>query len=245
MQTKDNSTYIVGHRGFSAAFPENTALSVTQAIENGVNAVEFDVQCSKDGTPWVFHDETLNRLTGQSGLIYEHTDDELAQLSAYYPDKFGDEFKGTPLTTLSEMVAVLASHPNVEVFIEPKTESLEHIGVEKMMDAILNISEPLGERRYIISFHTGALAYVKNHLPTVWVVDDFSPTTHAKALELHPTILCASKELLHNGLPNWHSELNSEWLVYSADDEATLRKFQAMNIPRIETNDIAAIKPYL
>lgn len=242
---RQHHTYIVGHRGFSAKFPENTALSITQAIENGVNAVEFDVQCSKNGTPWVFHDETLNRLTGQNGLIYEHTDDELKQLSAYYPEKFGDAFKGTPLTTLSEMVEVLTSHPKVEVFIEPKTESLEHVGVETMMDAILKISEPLGARRFIISFHTGALAYVTGTLPTVWVVDDFSPNTHAKALALNPSVLCASKALLHNGLPDWHSNLNSEWLVYSADDEATLKKFQAMNIPRIETNDIGAIKPYL
>lgn len=245
MQTKDKTTYIIGHRGLPKHFPENTALSITQAIEHGVNAVEFDIQCSKSGTPWVFHDKSLNRLTGQSGLIFEHTDEQLAQLSAHYPERFGDQFAGTPICTLAHMVDVLMPYPNVDVFIEAKTESLEFIGVSTLMDSILNITKPLGARRYIISFHANALAYVTDTLPTVWVVEDLSEHTHAIAKSLKPTLLCASKALLHKGLPHWHNTLHSDWLVYSADDEATLKHFQAMNITRIETNDIAGIKPYL
>lgn len=245
MKAKDKRTYIIGHRGLPKDFPENTEISITQAIEHGVNAVEFDVQCSKEGTPWVFHDETLDRLTGKSGLIFEHTDEELAQFTAHYPERFGNKFAGTPICTLAHMVDVLMPYPDVGVFIEAKTESLEFIGVSTFMDSILDITKPLGERRYILSFHTDALAYVGNTLPTVWVVEDLSENTYTIAKSLDPTLLCASKELLHNGLPSWHNMLRSDWLVYSTDDEATLKHFQAMNIQCIETNDIASIKQYL
>jgi hypothetical protein len=42
---------LVAHRGYQKLYPENTALSVTQAIKAGALFVEIDIQLSKDHQP--------------------------------------------------------------------------------------------------------------------------------------------------------------------------------------------------
>ena len=60
-------TKLLGHRGFSGNYPENTMLAFQKAIEAGADGVELDVQFSKDGKLVVIHDETLDRTTTGKG----------------------------------------------------------------------------------------------------------------------------------------------------------------------------------
>lgn len=52
----------VAHRGFSSDYPENTAASFEAAIRTGTGAIELDIQVSKDGVPFVFHDHDFTRM---------------------------------------------------------------------------------------------------------------------------------------------------------------------------------------
>lgn len=63
----------VAHRGFSSDYPENTAASFEAAIKTGAGAVELDIQMSKDGVPFVFHDHDFTRM-GHNSLINEKSD---------------------------------------------------------------------------------------------------------------------------------------------------------------------------
>ena len=47
---------IFGHRGFSAAYPENTMLAFEEALAAGCDGVEFDVQLTRDNVPVIIHD---------------------------------------------------------------------------------------------------------------------------------------------------------------------------------------------
>lgn len=59
----------IAHRGFhDEQSPENSLSSFSKAIEHDF-AIELDVHVIEDGTPVVFHDETLKRMTGQDGYI--------------------------------------------------------------------------------------------------------------------------------------------------------------------------------
>lgn len=51
------------HRGFSAAYPENTMLAFQKAYEAGCQGIELDVHLSSDGVPVVIHDEKVDRTT--------------------------------------------------------------------------------------------------------------------------------------------------------------------------------------
>ena len=73
----------VAHRGLhdrSKGIIENSASAFEAAIA-GNFAIECDLQLSNDGVPVVFHDDTLERLTGQGGRVIEHTAAELGEIA--------------------------------------------------------------------------------------------------------------------------------------------------------------------
>lgn len=63
----------VAHRGFSSDYPENTAASFEAAIKTGAGAIELDIQVSKDGIPFVFHDHDFARM-GHNSPVNEKSD---------------------------------------------------------------------------------------------------------------------------------------------------------------------------
>ena len=65
------------HRGASEYYPENTMPSFRKGLEMGANGIETDVQITKDGILVLFHDDTLDRVTGKSGCIADYTYSEL------------------------------------------------------------------------------------------------------------------------------------------------------------------------
>ena len=50
----------------------------------GLDCVEIDVKVSKDNIPLLIHDDTLDRTTNGSGLVCDHTFDEITKLDAGY-----------------------------------------------------------------------------------------------------------------------------------------------------------------
>ena len=55
---------LYAHRGASAERPENTLPAFERAVECGVDALEMDVQLTRDGQLIVAHDDTAQRTTG-------------------------------------------------------------------------------------------------------------------------------------------------------------------------------------
>ncbi|MCM1289059.1 MAG: hypothetical protein NC132_00115 [Corallococcus sp.] len=71
----------VAHRGLfdNQTLPENSIPAFEKASAMGFG-IETDVQSTKDGVLVVFHDYSLERMTGTSGQIGEHTFEELRKL---------------------------------------------------------------------------------------------------------------------------------------------------------------------
>jgi glycerophosphoryl diester phosphodiesterase len=60
---------LIGHRGASARYAENTLAAFRAAWASGAGGVELDVRLSADGEVVVFHDADGRRTAGQSGRI--------------------------------------------------------------------------------------------------------------------------------------------------------------------------------
>ncbi|KAM0808616.1 putative PLC-like phosphodiesterase [Seiridium cardinale] len=54
----------IAHRGYKAAFPENTMAAFRSAVEIGAHAIETDLHLSSDGVVVLSHDVTLKRCFG-------------------------------------------------------------------------------------------------------------------------------------------------------------------------------------
>ena len=79
---------IIAHRGESFDAPENTLAAVNLAWERGADAVEIDVQLSKDNKIVVIHDENTKRTGGRNKLVKNQTLKELKELDVgIYRDK--------------------------------------------------------------------------------------------------------------------------------------------------------------
>ena len=72
----------IAHRGLhdrAAGIIENSRSAFDRAIAAGY-AIECDLQLTRDGVPIVFHDATLDRLTGRSGRVIDLTADEVCAI---------------------------------------------------------------------------------------------------------------------------------------------------------------------
>jgi len=113
--------------------PENTLAAFQAAVGNGY-AIECDLQISADGVPVVFHDDTLDRLTGESGPVRSRTAGELA--------KIGILNSGETIPTLSDMLEQIAGA--VPLVIELKSIAGENDGfAQAVADHLRNYSGPV------------------------------------------------------------------------------------------------------
>ena len=106
---------VIGHRGASGAFPENTLLAFREAIRQGADALEIDLRASRDGVAVAIHDATLDRTTDGSGPVAECTVEALRALDAgggeRIPtlDQILEEFPRTPVILEVKEVTVAAA----------------------------------------------------------------------------------------------------------------------------------------
>jgi glycerophosphoryl diester phosphodiesterase len=103
----------IAHRGLHDAArgrPENS-LAAFAAAEHANYAIECDVHPAADGVPVVFHDDDLDRLTGETGCIRDRESKDLGRL----------HLAGTRewIPTLDELLANVDGR--VPLFIELKT----------------------------------------------------------------------------------------------------------------------------
>lgn len=121
---------VVAHRGNRLHAPENTRAALISAYTAGADALEFDVQLTRDGHLVVSHDPTLERLAGEGGPIIESTLADLRRLDVsrtFAPrGSKGYRYKqpgraGVRVETLPELLDALP--PDVPKVIELKHDS--------------------------------------------------------------------------------------------------------------------------
>lgn len=82
---------VLAHRGGSNNAPESTWLAFEKAAELGVHGFEIDLRMTKDEQIIVFHDDTVDRTSGATGLVSEMTLDEIQSID--FSEKFVDRAK--------------------------------------------------------------------------------------------------------------------------------------------------------
>ena len=115
-----------GHRGAPLHAPENTIPSFQQAVEFGADIIETDVRITRDGHFVIFHDDTVTRLTGETGTIEERTLAEVRQLEiqlAEFPN-----FPKQKVLTLEEALRYL--HGRVITYLDHKTGPVAKLAQE-------------------------------------------------------------------------------------------------------------------
>lgn len=115
-ELRDDVTNIA-HRGSSMAAPENTLAAVEQAMVDRADYVEIDVRLTADGGVVLYHDRSLQRLTGDPRNVRDLTLEELQAFDV--GSWFGDAFVGERIPTLDETLQAVRGRSALMIDMKP------------------------------------------------------------------------------------------------------------------------------
>ena len=225
---------LVAHRGHAARFPENTLPALVAAADSGITHLEFDIQLSADGVPVVLHDATLDRTSARGGDARTMPWSELRRAPVGEPKRFGATHAGVCIPSVAEVAAFAAARPDLHLFPEIKTESLEHHGHDRVVAATLDALAPVLDRCTVISFDLRAVQMARAAGARIgWCLPDARGVTRATATTLAPEALFGDVADFGGTAPLWPGDWR--WAMYEVTDLATARAFAARGAHLIES----------
>lgn len=115
----DFLTVPLAHRGYhdiARQRPENALSAFQAAIEAGYG-IEMDVQLSADGQAMVFHDDTLDRMTGRSGTV--------GAVSSSVLEKIALQGSEDLIPTLPQVLAFVAGRVPILIEIKDMLDTMQ------------------------------------------------------------------------------------------------------------------------
>lgn len=116
LEQRDQVT-ITAHRGSAFKAPENTLSAIEQAIADGADYIEIDVQLTADGIPVLWHDSDMLRVFGLNERISEVTYEEIRQRDA--GSWFDGAFANERIVTLTQAIATVRGRARLFIDLKP------------------------------------------------------------------------------------------------------------------------------
>jgi glycerophosphoryl diester phosphodiesterase len=232
-------TFVAAHRGYSRVAPENTLPAFNEAYRAGADAIEYDMQVTKDSHVIIMHDKTVNRTTNGRGKITDLTLAQIEKLDAGY--WFSPRFKGTRVPTLAQLLDLFKQHPPVLQFSEIKHYRTPS-DIPLMIDPILKLG--LEKRTIVTAFSPSDLHAVRlmsNHIGIGYLCPSVRATVHALNLAVNDpntwvlpvsTVLVKHPELIQQAAKQ-HTHL-AAWTV---DREDLQDDLEWLGVHRFITDD--------
>jgi glycerophosphoryl diester phosphodiesterase len=231
---------VIAHRGDSAHRPENTLASFASALEIGAAVVELDVQLTLDGHVVVLHDPAVDRTTDGTGNVHGMELAAVRALSAGYPDRFGQAWRGERVPTLSEVLTLVRDR--ARVMIEIKKESVSD-DVEGGIEArtIAEIRRlGLADQVALISFEHRALVRCRELAPEIARGHLFGRTgpgeVVAAARDAGCGVVMPHKGLLHDTLADEVHAAGLKLATWVVDEPEELRQLARLGLYGVGSN---------
>lgn len=225
-QTGKSEFRIFAHRGASGSMPENTLPAIEKAISYGAKWIEIDIQFS-GGKIFVFHDESLERLTNGKGSFKGKSDEYLRSL---------DAGNGCKIPYLREVLEIAERKLCINIEIKdddaviPLTEELKNqIDAEKFLPENFIVSS------YYIK-HIELFRSLNKIVPCAIITDkpDKSIISKSEILDCRSIHICRSgvNRIFVAACQN----KNIKVYVFTVDSEKEFNEMNEMNIDGIFTD---------
>ncbi len=223
------------------SYPENSWLGLQAAIDVGARWLEFDIQMCADGQFILIHDSDFKRTSDTSGSVFEITTEEIQRISVHEPRRFGNKFYPLHISTLDDVLTRLSDYPQVSYMVEIKVESLEHWGIDAVMERLIDIIRPYRNNSVLISFSYDAMDYAKvnSDIRIGLVLNRYDQYHKECAVSLTPDYLICNHKKLTKNRPLWDGPW--EWMLYEINSPLEAMEFGAHGIKYIETGEIGAM----
>jgi glycerophosphoryl diester phosphodiesterase len=230
-----NWPFWIAHRGAGKAAPENTLAAFRLGLENGFRAFECDVQLSLDGTPFLLHDDGLERTSNGHGLACALSWAELAALDA--GSWHSQTFAGEPLMQLATL-AELAEQHRLQINLELKPSPGQAQRVGQGMAAWLR-EHWKGPIPLLSSFEPEALQAAAGHgWPLALLREAWQDAALPLAQQLGcVAIVCHHTSLSSSAIAQLH-DAGLRALSYTVNDEASALRLQAAGVDGLITDQL-------
>jgi len=238
-QKEPEGFIVVAHRGASRAAPENTLSAMKKAIEYGVDYAECDVFRTKDSEIVLFHDEEMERTTGQPGMIWEYT---LAELREFEVGSwFSEEFKGEPIPTLREVIQLVKGH--IKLNIEVKVSGKDPDIAQQVVDIIR--SENFAKECMVTSFEKPVIEKVKEIAPDVITGFIFDEEHPPDIFEGNWEVVCSKRNIVDEAFVRRAKQNGKRLFVWTVNYPVEMEKFIDLGVDGIITDAPDLLKQIL
>jgi glycerophosphoryl diester phosphodiesterase len=204
--------HLVGYRGNSAEYPENTMPALRSALSLGVRFIELDVHLSAEGVPMVCNEHELARIT--SGEDIEMSCADMAATDVSQKIRFGERFSGTKMPSLIAALSLLQGRPEVTVFVVLGQASVARLGHDQVVSQVVRALKPFRSRCVLVSKDLATIyrARMRTEYPIGWVIPGYDSHTHLKSEALKPEYLFCDRRFLPRSGSLWRGPWH--WAVY-------------------------------
>jgi glycerophosphoryl diester phosphodiesterase len=238
----ENFPVLVGHRGFSARFPENTLLSFQKAIECGINQIECDVHLTRDQQVVVIHDETLERTTNGRGQVSDFSVRELKKL---------DAGQGQSIPTLDELLTWAKQDSLIQVMIEIKSDPNSKGKIEEHVAELISRHHVLHQTR-VISFDHALLSRLRLIDPAITIGTLFERVPQENyaqliqvALDLKADSIWPAADQVDIRLVEMAHQSQLKVITWTVNDPVLLKKVAFAKVDGVVTDNPERIKSEL
>jgi len=242
---------IIAHRGASHDAPENTLASVQLAWKQGADAVEVDVQQSRDGRIMVIHDAHTRRTGGRNRRVRMQT---LAELQALDAGRWKHrQWAGEKIPLLTDVLETVP--PGRRLFVEIKC------GPESVPEFVQEVRSSRCPRAQVvpIGFNLTTMKLVKWALPECEVcwVQGFRRTWRGRWTPTAEKLISQAREAGLDGLdvgargpvnPAFAEKVHAAGLklyIWTVDSPVRARKLVAAGVDGLTTNRPAWLRDQL
>ena len=201
------------HRGASEYMPENTLLSFYTGVYMKANGIETDVRRTADGVLVLFHDATLERVTGDPRSVEECTLAELMELKVRKGD-YTDR-----IAVLEDFLRQFAFR-DIIFAIELKGKGVE----EDTADLLRKYG--MAKKTVVTSFNFDYLKKFHAYAPEFefgLLTKEVTPEIEEELLALGATEICPRATLMTaEDVERWHA-MGLRVRAWGVKDEETMR----------------------
>ncbi len=232
---------LVAHRGFMQCYPENTRCGLQAALESGACFIEFDVQMNADQDFIVIHDDNFERTAGLQQSVFNTTSKDCLEISVHEPERFAEQFYPETICSLTDILEQIENYPQTTAFVEIKQASLQHWGLNRVMDKLLTVLKPYASHCMLICFDDAAIEYTKfnSDLATGWVLHKYDQAHYHRAQQLQADILMCNYRKIPHGESPWREF--KRWMLYDIIDPEMAIQYGTQGVELIETADIGGM----